>query len=78
MEKEDWMHVGMVAGGAVLGLAARVFLKSDVMKKAMVSTTAAAMRAHRCVEESTASLQAQADDIAAAAREKTQSGKLKK
>ncbi len=69
MEREDWIHVGMVAGGAVLGLAARVFLKSNIMKKAMVSTTAAALRVQKCAEEGSACLQAQADDIVAAAKE---------
>lgn len=29
MEREDWMHVGMVVSGAALGLAARVFFKSN-------------------------------------------------
>lgn len=33
MEREDWMHVGMVVSGAALGLAARVFFKSKCMKK---------------------------------------------
>lgn len=69
MERKDWEHVGMVAGGVVLGLAARAFLKSRTMERAMVSTTAAALRAQKCAEESSASFQAKADDIVAAARE---------
>jgi hypothetical protein len=69
MEREDWMHVGMVAGGAVLGLAARLLLKSKVMKKAAVSTTAVALRVQKCAEKGAASLEAQADDIVAQARE---------
>jgi hypothetical protein len=69
MEREDWMHVGMVAGGAVLGLAARCFLKSKAMKKVAVSTTAVALRVQKCAEKGAASLESQADDIVAQARE---------
>ena len=54
MEKEEWMHVGMVVGGAALGLAARVFFKSKCMKKAAVGATAAALRVQKCAEKSAA------------------------
>ena len=52
MEREDWMHVGMVVSGAALGLAARVFFKSKCMKKAAVGATAAALRIQKCAEKS--------------------------
>ena len=29
MEREDWMHIGMVVSGAALGLAARVFSRAN-------------------------------------------------
>lgn len=51
MEREDWMHVGMVVSGAALGLAARVFFKSKCMKKAAVGATAAALRIQKCAEK---------------------------
>ena len=69
MEREDWMHVGMVVSGAALGLAARVFFKSKCMKKAAVGATAAALRIQNCAEKSAACLNAQADDIVAQAKE---------
>ena len=69
MEREDWMHVGMVVSGAALGLAARVFFKSKCMKKAAVGATAAALRIQKCAEKSAACLNAQADDIVAQAKE---------
>ena len=56
MEREDWMHVGMVVSGAALGLAARVFFKSKCMKKAAVGATAAALRIQKCAEKSAACL----------------------
>lgn len=33
MEREDWMHVGMVVSGAALGLAARVFFQEQMHEK---------------------------------------------
>ena len=62
MEREDWMHVGMVVSGAALGLAARVFFKSKCMKKAAVGATAAALRIQKCAEKSAACLNAQAKE----------------
>ena len=41
-------------------------------EKALVKTTAAALRVQKCAAESSASLQAQADDIVAAAKEENQ------
>ena len=72
MEREDWIKTGLVAGGAVLGLLGERVVKSNLVKKALVKTTAAALRAQKCAAESSASLQAQADDIVAAAKEENQ------
>lgn len=72
MEREDWVKTGLVAGGAVLGLLGEKFVKSNVMKKALVKTTAAALRAKKCAEETSACLQAQADDVVAQAKEENQ------
>ena len=72
MEREDWIKTGLVAGGAVLGLLGERVVKSNLVKKTLVKTTAAALRAQKCAAESSASLQAQADDIVAAAREENQ------
>lgn len=69
MEREDWVKTGLVAGGAVLGLLGEKLVKSKLMKKALVKSTAAALRVQKCASESTACLQAQADDIVAAAKE---------
>lgn len=72
MEREDWIKTGLVAGGAVLGLLGERVAKSKLVKKALVKTTAAALRVQKCAAESSASLQAQADDIVAAAKEENQ------
>ncbi len=72
MEREDWIKTGLVAGGAVLGLLGERVIKSKLVKKALVKTTAAALRVQKCAAESSASLQAQADDIVAAAKEENQ------
>lgn len=72
MEREDWIKTGLVAGGAVLGLLGERVAKSKMVKKALVKTTAAALRVQKCAAESSASLQAQADDIVAAAKEENQ------
>ena len=69
MEREDWVKTGLVAGGAVLGLLGEKLFKSKLMKKAAIKTTAAALRVQKCASESSACLQAQADDIVAAAKE---------
>ena len=44
MEREDWIKTGLVAGGAVLGLLGERVVKSKLVKKALVKTTAAALR----------------------------------
>ena len=72
MEREDWIKTGLVAGGAVLGLLGERVVKSNLVKKALVKTTAAALRAQKCAAEGSANLQAQADDIVAAAKEENQ------
>ena len=54
------------------GLLGERVVKSKLVKKALVKTTAAALRVQKCAAESSASLQAQADDIVAAAKEENQ------
>ena len=69
MEREDWMHVGMVVSGAASGACGPCLFKSKCMKKAAVGATAAALRIQKCAEKSAACLNAQADDIVAQAKE---------
>lgn len=49
MEREDWIKTGLVAGGAVLGLLGERVIKSKLVKKALVKTTAAALRVQKAL-----------------------------
>lgn len=55
-----------------MGLVGERIAKSKLVKKALVKTTAAALRVQKCAAEGSANLQAQADDIVAAAKEENQ------
>lgn len=67
--KEAWEKAGLMIGGAIAGLIGLKVAKSKCAKKALVHTTAAALRAKEAALDSSAAVQEGAGDIVAEAKE---------
>lgn len=67
--KINWKKVGIFAGGFAFGTAGLKILSSKDAKKVYVQATAAALRAKDCVLDTAATLQENAEDVLAAAKD---------
>ncbi len=65
----NWKKVGIFAGGVLFGTAGLKILGSKDAKKVYVQATAAALRAKDCVLDTAATLQENAEDVLAAAKD---------
>ena len=68
-EKIDWKKTGIFAGGVLFGTAGIKVLSSKDAKKVYTSCTAAFLRAKECVLKTAATIQENAGDIYAGAKE---------
>ena len=68
-EKIDWKKTGIFAGGVLFGTAGIKVLSSKDAKKVYTSCTAAFLRAKECVMNTVSTVQENAGDIYAGAKE---------
>ena len=68
-EKIDWKKPGLFAGGVLFGTAGIKVLSSKDAKKVYTSCTAAFLRAKECVMNTVSTVQENAGDIYAGAKE---------
>ncbi len=68
----EWKKIALVAGGFLLGTCGLKILGSEDAKKVYTNTTAAAFRVKDQVLKDVAEIRENAEDIAAAAREKNE------
>ncbi len=64
----DWKKIALFAGGALFGSAGVKILGSDDAKKVYTQCTAAALRAKDCVMKTVTTIQENAEDIYADAK----------
>lgn len=69
IKKIDFKKVGIFATGVAVGTAGLKVLASKDAKKVYVNTTAAALRAKKCVMGAVTSIQENAEDILAEAKD---------
>ena len=69
LEKEVLKKIGLFAGGVLFGTAGIKVLSSDDAKKAYTHGTAAVLRAKTCVMKAASSIQENAEDILAGAKQ---------
>ncbi|MCR4955785.1 MAG: DUF6110 family protein [Lachnospiraceae bacterium] len=65
----SWKHTGLFAAGVAFGTAGVKILASKDAKKAYVHCTAAALRAKKCVMDTATTIQENAEDVLAEAKE---------
>lgn len=65
----DWKKVALFAGGTLFGTAGIKILASDDAKKVYTQCTAAVLRAKDCVMKTVTTIQENAEDIYAGAKE---------
>ena len=68
-EKIDWKKTGIFAGGVLFGTAGVKILSSKDAKKVYVEGTAAVLRAKDCVMKTAETVQENAEDILAEAKQ---------
>ena len=69
LECINWKHVAVFAGGVLFGTAGVKVLGSQDAKKVYVNCVAAGLRAKECVMTTASTIQENADDILAEAKE---------
>ncbi|MFP3153081.1 DUF6110 family protein [Lachnospiraceae bacterium ZAX-1] len=69
LKKIDWKKTGIFATGVLLGTAGIKILSSKDAKKVYTNCTAAALRAKECVMKTTTTIQENAEDILAEAKQ---------
>ena len=69
LKKIDWKKTGIFAGGVLFGTAGIKVLSSKDAKKVYTSCTAAVLRAKECVMNTVSTVQENAGDIYAGAKE---------
>lgn len=69
MDIFKWKKIGIFAGGVLFGTAGVKLLSSDDAKKAYTGCTAAVLRAKDCVLKTAATVQENAEDILAEAKQ---------
>ena len=71
-EKINWVKTGIFAAGVLFGTAGIKALSSDDAKKAYTGCTAAFLRAQDCVMKTAATIQENASDIYAEAKQQNE------
>ena len=71
-EKINWVKIGIFAAGVLFGTAGIKALSSDDAKKAYTGCTAAFLRAKDCVMKTAATIQENASDIYAEAKQQNE------